>query len=334
MQETPKRRTTGRLLIAAGALATVGLLAWKTTAVPAASPDPQPVVVRPADNQPAISPVPAQEQKAEAPAPASPPAPEAAPVSVQAPEPQVPTITTYVVQDGDTLWDIAAKHTTDVESILALNNVSDPATIQIGTELRILPLVGTLHRVETGETLGDIAALYEVGEEEIIKLNAIADPGLIQIDQELIVPGARRVMPRPRGVVASRGESRTSETPRGMLWPLQGEITSPYGPRWGRLHAGLDIAGDTGTPIRAALAGRVVSAGWDGSYGLAVLIEHENGLRTRYAHASVLRVAAGDWVEAGTMVADVGSTGFSTGPHLHFEVIDGGVRQDPMRYLP
>lgn len=88
-------------------------------------------------------------------------------------------------------------------------------------------------------------------------------------------------------------------------------------------HAGLDVAGDMGTPIRSAAPGRVVSAGWDGSYGLAVVIEHHNGLQTRYAHASLLRVKAGDWAQAGTVIAEVGTTGFSTGPHLRFEVLDG-----------
>ncbi|MGC6483240.1 MAG: M23 family metallopeptidase [Synechococcus sp.] len=113
--------------------------------------------------------------------------------------------------------------------------------------------------------------------------------------------------------------------------PAQGEFTSGFGYRWGRHHRGIDIANAIGTPIRAAWAGQVVGAKWLGGYGLTVEIRHQDGSLTRYAHCSRLLVAEGDRVAAGETIAEMGNTGISTGPHLHFEVIDAaGVAVDPV----
>ena len=120
----------------------------------------------------------------------------------------------------------------------------------------------------------------------------------------------------------------------GMRWPASGPVTSEFGYRWGRLHAGIDIGAGTGAPIRAAKDGVVISAGSQGGYGNTVIIDHGGGLTTLYAHMS--RIAAGDGadVSAGEVIGYVGSTGHSTGPHLHFETRVGGSPQNPRRYLP
>lgn len=120
----------------------------------------------------------------------------------------------------------------------------------------------------------------------------------------------------------------------GMVWPLRGTVTSPFGPRWGRLHAGLDISGGTGTPIRAAKAGQVIFAGSMSGYGNCVIIDHGGGLTTLYAHQSRLGTSDGADVGQGDVIGYVGSTGHSTGPHLHFETRAGGSPQNPRRYLP
>lgn len=109
-------------------------------------------------------------------------------------------------------------------------------------------------------------------------------------------------------------------------------ISSPFGKRWGRQHQGIDFAADAGTPIRASSEGQVVYSGWEPGYGKTVLIEHGNGLQTRYAHCSSLLVTAGREVKKGSIIARVGSTGHSTGPHLHFEVLVRGVRKNPAWY--
>ena len=120
----------------------------------------------------------------------------------------------------------------------------------------------------------------------------------------------------------------------GMVWPTTGSVTSPFGERWGRLHAGLDIANDLGTPIRAAKAGTVILAGWNGGYGNSIVIDHGGGLSTLYAHASRLRAAEGQAVGQGELIADMGSTGNSTGSHLHFETRVNGSPRNPAEYLP
>ncbi len=119
----------------------------------------------------------------------------------------------------------------------------------------------------------------------------------------------------------------------GFSSPASGTITSRFGIRWGRLHAGIDIASAYGTPIRAAKAGTVILAGYNGGYGDAVVIDHGGGLSSLYAHMSRLRVSDGAVVKGGQQIGDMGSTGSSTGNHLHFEVRVGGTAQNPQRYL-
>ncbi|MGD9570631.1 MAG: murein hydrolase activator EnvC [Thermoleophilia bacterium] len=119
----------------------------------------------------------------------------------------------------------------------------------------------------------------------------------------------------------------------GLVWPVHGTITSGFGPRWGRMHEGLDIAGGSGTPIAAAKSGTVISAGWSGGYGNLVVVDHGGGLSTAYAHLSSIAVSSGQGVSQGTVVGGMGTTGNSTGVHLHFEVRVGGAAVNPLGYL-
>jgi len=124
-----------------------------------------------------------------------------------------------------------------------------------------------------------------------------------------------------------------TQSAAGFIWPVNGPVTSGYGMRWGRLHEGIDIAAPTGTSIWAAAAGTVIYAGWLGGYGNLVVVDHGNGLATAYAHASAILVPVGQSVAQGETVSLVGSTGHSSGPHLHFEVRVNGVAVDPLLYL-
>ena len=120
----------------------------------------------------------------------------------------------------------------------------------------------------------------------------------------------------------------------GLIWPLRGPVTSEYGPRWGRMHEGIDISGSTGTPIRAAKAGEVIFVGAQGGYGNMTLVDHGGGLVTAYPHQSRFGTSEGAQVSQGQVIGYVGCTGSCSGPHLHFEVRVNGAAQNPRRYLP
>lgn len=161
----------------------------------------------------------------------------------------------------------------------------------------------------------------EVGDVEktVERLIANTDQGLS--------PGVKVVYEKERAVAANSSKAVS------MIAPTKGRISSMYGKRWGRMHKGIDIAAKTGSPIYAAMDGKVIYAGWIKGYGKVVKIEHSGNLQTIYGHCSVLRVSEGKTVKKGEQIADVGSTGNSTGPHLHFEVLVNGVPVNPYPYI-
>ena len=131
----------------------------------------------------------------------------------------------------------------------------------------------------------------------------------------------------------AQGTSTGPVSSSGLIWPVSGPVTSGFGMRWGRMHMGIDIAVPSGTAVHASAAGTVVYAGWNGGYGLLVAIDHGGGLATAYAHNTSLLVSVGQTVEQGETIALSGSTGHSSGPHVHFEVRVDGVPVDPLLYL-
>jgi len=137
-----------------------------------------------------------------------------------------------------------------------------------------------------------------------------------------------------RGQLAAvQGATDSSPSAAGLIWPVSGPVVSPFGYRWGRLHAGIDIAVPYGTPIHAAAAGTVVLAGWVSGYGNYTCIDHGGGLATCYAHQSSYAVSQGAAVGQGQVIGYVGCTGHCFGPHLHFEVRINGAPVDPLGYL-
>lgn len=152
-----------------------------------------------------------------------------------------------------------------------------------------------------------------------------------QIDRE-----TREIQSLLKKLEAERKGKIVGRTGEGFIWPLYGRITSPFGVyrKYLGKHIGLDIAAPTGTPVYASKSGEVVLTGWRAYYGLMVLIYHGNGVATRYAHLSKIHVKEGQLVEQGQIIGRCGSTGYSTGPHLHFEIIIDGVYVNPQKYLP
>jgi murein DD-endopeptidase MepM/ murein hydrolase activator NlpD len=228
-------------------------------------------------------------------------------------------ISTYTVQEGDTLSFIASDFGVSVNTLIWANNLKDADSIKPGMELKIPPVSGVIHKVQKGDTLDSLAKKYSVESEEIISFNFLPKDGAIQEGQELIIPGGKLQQPvtQPRRVIVKQFV-HLPDLSSFFGWPTVGY-------NWGRIHGrnGVDIANSCGTPIHAAAEGNVTlskSSGWNGGFGKFLKISHPNGTETLYAHLSSILVTAGQYVAKGQQVATMGSTGRSTGCHLHFEV--------------
>lgn len=239
----------------------------------------------------------------------------------------------YTVQPGDTLYASSRRLQVDVAALMAANGLSSPVIVP-GQRLKVPHGPATEHVVRPGDTAWDIASLYGITLEALAAANpGLEDLGLLQVGTVLKLPAGARYG------AAAREQPPSIATGATYIWPVSGWISSPFGPRVSpvdgvpRFHSGIDIAANMGDPIRAARAGTVVTAGWLPGYGYTVILEHPDGTRTLYGHASQILVNKGDRVEQGQVIARVGSTGASTGPHLHFEIIAGNP-VDPLRYLP
>lgn len=244
-------------------------------------------------------------------------------VAVPASAPSAASVTLiriHTVKAGESLSSIAADYNIDIETLYGANTISN--IIRPGDQLKILPQKGILHVVQDGETLWSIARLYGISVALLMNANNKNDNKLA-VAEELIIPGVSNAK-----ASVSRGSAER------MIWPTYGELSSPFGYRWGKLHAGLDIANEQGTFVKAALHGKVTYAGWQSGYGYTVVIEHSPELSTLYGHLSGFAVAVGQIVEAGQIIAYMGSTGNSTGPHLHFEVRKQGHPVNPLALLP
>lgn len=229
-----------------------------------------------------------------------------------------PEILEYQIQPGDSLYSIALRFDTDIETITRLNKMANPHHIAAGAIIDVLTVSGSVHSVENGETISCIADKYGVEEEVILSANDLDDVEHLRRGQRVIVPGA----------FLDRGGYGFF-----FQWPLQGRLTSGYGLRGSSFHYGIDIGAPVGTPFYAASGGTVVYAGYLGLYGLMVDVSHENGYLTRYAHAGSLEVSSGQKVFAGQVLGYVGLTGNTTGPHLHFELHRHGEKLNPLHYL-
>jgi len=243
-------------------------------------------------------------------------------------------IITYTVLPGDTVSGIAEKFAISIDTIRWANDLANINDIHPGDELKILPISGIAHEVKSGDTIYSTAKKYGVDAQAILNFpfNDIDETLALQIGQILIIPDG--VMPEQTPwstPVRYAAPIPTVVASGGFTWPLRGGI-SQY-PRW--YHMALDITNDVGTPIVVARSGRVVATNpgrW--GYGNHVIVDHGGGLSTLYAHLSGFNVGVGDYVKGGsTVIGWVGMTGRTTGPHLHFEVRENGIPQNPLSYL-
>jgi lipoprotein NlpD len=199
---------------------------------------------------------------------------------------------------------------------------------------------GVRHRVQRGENLYRIGKAYGVSHLELARVNGLRDPDRIEVGQVILVPRATRELP-VRLITAERARSdRPSppELPAGaspFVWPVTGGVvSSDFGPRGVTYHDGIDISTPVGTPVRAARAGRVLYSDALRGYGNLVILEHDGGYATVYAHNQENRAPVGAVVRQGEVIATVGETGKTSGPNLHFEIRKDNVARNPLFYLP
>lgn len=237
---------------------------------------------------------------------------------------------THTVQPGETLYAISRRYGANVEALKQANGLTDDR-IRAWQVLKVPDAQSPRrHIVQKGESLWELASRYGVTLEALLASNPELDnPGHLQIGHEVILPAGAAA-----GDVVAATIGPSPALDGVFAWPVLAPISSPFGPRDGRNHNGLDLAANMGDPIKAARDGEVLLAGTVNGYGETVILRHEDGTQTLYGHASRLLVTAGERVRQGEVIAEVGSTGRSTGPHLHFEIIVNSKPLDPLLYLP
>jgi murein DD-endopeptidase MepM/ murein hydrolase activator NlpD len=257
----------------------------------------------------------------------------------------------YTVRAGDTLYEIAMQHGLRLATVMWANGLTG-TLIRVGQVLRLPPVDGTIVTVQAGDTVESIAAAAGVDPIVVAEYNGLGS-GPLTVGQILIVPGGRGpaiVFPTPAPTRAPAARAPASSGFKPLFWPVAGgRISQQFGctgfwaePAYGtcaHYHGGIDIAAPSGTPIRAAAGGRVKFAGHksDGG-GNQACIDNGGGYTTCYHHMVSLAISTGQSVVRGQVIGGVGSTGNSTGPHLHFEiwigpVWAGGYRVDPLDYF-
>lgn len=230
-------------------------------------------------------------------------------------------IVEYIVQEGDTLSEIAEEFDISVNTIKWENDLG--TTLKVGKELRILPVTGVRHTIKKGDTFAKIAKTYNVEVDDITIFNDIEDTELV-VGQKIIVPNGVKSSTKASSSPTAKNTSVTlgklNSAKGEYITPTSGVITSKMGSRNGRYHYGIDYGAPTGTPIVATRSGQVIKTSCGSGYGKCLVIKHDNGTQSLYAHANKLYVSTGTNVKQGQKIAVVGSTGRSTGPHLHFEI--------------
>lgn len=266
----------------------------------------------------------------------------------------------YVVRNGDTLWSIAERFGLAPSTIVWANSLTNADVLAIGQPLVIPPVNGVLHHVVAGESLEQLAERFGVKASEITAFapNGLGGGSPPAPGQDLMIPGGTPPAPPPPIIVAAAPATEPVPEPPpagapaaptaapaagtratgSFIWPATGALTTYFGDNPAYYgpggHNGLDIANAQGTPLLAADGGVVIYSGWRGGLGNAVGIDHENGFVTWYGHAVSLVATPGQRVARGQVVAYMGTTGNSTGPHIHFIIVRNGVYVDPLAYLP
>jgi len=249
------------------------------------------------------------------------------PEPIEYSRPRLLVYDSYQVKSGDTISGIAANTGLNEDTLLSVNGIRNSRLLQINQILKIPNQDGIYHNISSGETLLSISEKYNTNAETIKIVN--------EMFSDSLVPRTNIFIPEARMAWDVRQEINGDL----FIWPVIGHITSPYGYRidpfsGGRqFHFGIDIGAPSGTPVRAAMGGRVLSTAYNNTYGNYIVISHHSGYRSLYAHLNSISVRSGAFVGAGERIGLVGSTGLSTAPHLHFTVYKDGVTVNPRNLI-
>lgn len=253
------------------------------------------------------------------------------------------TIEEYLVQENDVLGLIAERYGLNLSTLLWANNLTYRSTIRPGQKLVIPPTDGVIYTVKKGDTVSALAKKYGTTSERVLSFNDLSDSDTLQIGSTLILPEAtpptsapvRYIAPASSIFSGTRGGTAPAAATGSWLWPTDGCYITVYFNQYYRfgLHKGLDIDGDYTSNVYATRGGSVTRAGWYDGYGYCVDVNHGDGYTTRYGHFSKLFVSVNDEVGAGDVLGKVGTTGISTGTHLHFEVIENGTKLNPLNFI-
>jgi len=245
------------------------------------------------------------------------------PSNVEYSRPKMLTFTFHTMKSGDLIGQIASSAGLNEDTLISVNNIRNTRLMQIGQVIKIPNQDGIFYTVREGDTLDSIAQAHETTVSHIKTANQLFADALTP-NTSLFVPGGKM-------------NWVTKQEINGDLFisPISGRFTSPFGFRRSpftgerQFHGGIDLAAAQGTPVRAAMGGRAAHVGYDAVLGNFVILSHHSGFRTLYAHMHTVHVTPGANVATGERIGEVGSTGLSTGPHLHFEVHRNGVRVNP-----
>ena len=234
---------------------------------------------------------------------------------------------TYRVKKGDIIGFIADSFNVTQDTIISVNNIHQSRLLQIGQYLKIPSMPGIIYTVRSsGETIDSIAAKYEVSAEKCARVNSLQRDSKLPAGATLFVPDAELDWVTRQEINGDLFRKPIHQ--RYWLSSYYGWRSSPFSGKRS-YHSGVDMACPSGTPIYAALAGKVTSVGYNNVYGNYVIITHHSGYKTLYGHMSAALVSKNRYVDTGTKIGTVGSTGMSTGPHLHFTVYKNGKTVNP-----
>lgn len=245
----------------------------------------------------------------------------------------------YKIESGDSLYNIGSRFKVSVDALKYVNNLYDESVLKVGQDIVIPPASGLIHKVQAGDTLASIAKKYSVPTQAIADFNYLLEPNKLALGTELVIPDAKIPQPVvvdlpiiPSTIAQNIKDANASKG--WCMWPTNASTLTQY---FSWYHNGLDIATPWGRampPIYACAAGVVTRAGWDPfGLGLHIVVNHGNGYETVYGHMSRLDASYGDKVKKGEVIGVMGSTGRSTGPHVHFMIKYRGSPQDPLKYI-